>query len=201
MTIVSAESGTLAGIRAAAVRLFAEQGYDATTLRQIAAAAGLKVGSLYYHIESKETLLLDIMCGVLDDLHRDVHEAAAAEAGGVERLRAAVEAHIRFHAERGPEVFVGNTELRALSEPARAVVVAKREAYEGLMLGLIVDVIARGGADANAIDPRVHLYSLFAHAAHVAGWFRMEGRMDVADVAREYSELALRGLGATHLVH
>ncbi|MDQ4490105.1 TetR/AcrR family transcriptional regulator [Sinomonas sp. ASV486] len=195
MSVTSPEADTLTAIRRAAARLFYEHGYNATTLRQIAADAGLKVGSLYYHIASKESLLLDIMCGALDDLHRDVLETIAAHVGEVDRLMVAVESHIRFHAERGPEVFVGNTELRALSNAGRRVVVAKREGYEQFMLGLVEAVVAAGEAD--SIDPRVHLYSLFAHAAHVAGWFRGEGRIGVADLGRAYAELALRGLGIT----
>ncbi|GAB2756337.1 TetR/AcrR family transcriptional regulator [Sinomonas soli] len=192
MTVDTAPKA-MAGIRDAAVRLFFEQGYEATTLRQIASAAGLKVGSLYYHITGKEALLADLMVQVLDDLMAGVRSAAEAESTPAGRLRSAVGAHIRFHAERAHEVFVGNTELRSLSGEARALVVAKREAYEEFFGQLIDDAAASGGAD--LIDPRVHLYSLMAQAAHVAGWYRSQGRMDLDSLGRAYSELALRGLG------
>lgn len=199
METTPAEPGTLETIRAAATRLFYEQGYDATSLRQIASAAGLKVGSLYYHIVGKEALLADIMCRVLDDLIREVGTAVEAEKNAIRRLRAGAEAHIRFHAERAHEVFVGNTELRSLAPEGHEAVVARREAYEQLMAGLVRAVIAE--RDAGVIDPRVHVYTLFAHAAHVAGWFRPDGRMDVGDVARAYAELALRGLGISQPTH
>jgi TetR/AcrR family transcriptional regulator, cholesterol catabolism regulator len=55
-------------IRTEAAKLFFERGYDATSLRQVAAASGLRVGSLYNHIDSKEHLLLQIMGGIMDDL-------------------------------------------------------------------------------------------------------------------------------------
>jgi AcrR family transcriptional regulator len=188
-----AEGGSLASIRAAAVRLFFEQGYDATALRQIAAEAGLKVGSLYYHIAGKEALLTEIMCAVLDDLLIEARAAVAAEATPTGRLRAAVAAHIRFHAARSPEVFVGNTELRSLSAQGREAVVGRRKAYEEFLAGVIEDAAASEAAD--PLDLRVHLYSLLAQAAHVAGWYRSEGRSGVEDLGHTYSQLALRGLG------
>jgi AcrR family transcriptional regulator len=192
MTVHAAPTAVL-GIRNAAVRLFFEQGYEATTLRQIAAAAGLKVGSLYYHIAGKEALLADIMAQALDDLMAEAHAAAEAGAGAADRLRSVVVAHIRFHAERAQEVFVGNTELRSLSPEAKALIVAKREAYERFLARLIEDAATTGHAD--IIDPRVHLYSLLAQAGHVAGWYRSGGRIGLDRLGLAYSELALRGLG------
>jgi AcrR family transcriptional regulator len=50
-----------AQILAAAARLFREQGYAATTLRQIAAAAGIQAGSIYYHFASKDDILIEVL--------------------------------------------------------------------------------------------------------------------------------------------
>ena len=93
-------------------------GYDATTLRQVASSAGLKVGSLYNHIDSKEDLLLQIMGGIIDDLLDRVRKAVADADGGdsVDLLQAALAEHITFHAERAQEVFIGNAELRSLPQ-------------------------------------------------------------------------------------
>ena len=195
---LTAESDTLAAIREAATRLFYEQGYHATTLRQIATDAGLKVGSLYYHIAGKEPLLLDLMCRVLDDLLAQAREAAEAEDAAIDRLRAAIALHIRFHAERAAEVFVGSTELRSLSADGRRIVIAKREEYEALVERLIEDAVATGHA--GVIDLRTHLYSLLAQGTHVAGWYRPGRSLSVADLGHAYSELALRGLAVAGTV-
>ncbi|MFP5019018.1 TetR/AcrR family transcriptional regulator, partial [Paenarthrobacter ureafaciens] len=77
-----------------------QRGYDATSLRQVAAASGLRVGSLYNHIDSKEHLLLQIMGGVMDDLMGSMRLAVDFDGDAVARLRAALAAHLRFHAER-----------------------------------------------------------------------------------------------------
>ncbi|MEV7574404.1 TetR/AcrR family transcriptional regulator [Pseudarthrobacter sp. NPDC089323] len=179
-------------IRAEAAKLFFERGYDATSLRQVAAASGLRVGSLYNHIDSKEHLLLQIMGGIMDDLMASMHQAVKANGGALDRLRAALAAHLRFHAERAREVFIGNAELRSLSDTAREVIIAKRHDYE-LFLQKMVEEAGREGI-ADVLDSRLHVYSFVAQATHIASWYKPGGRMSLEEIVEIYTELALREL-------
>ena len=191
---VRAERNTAQTIREEAARLFFERGYDATTLRQVASAAGLKVGSLYNHIESKEDLLLQIMGGIIDDLLERVRKAVADADGGdsVDLLQAALAEHITFHAERAQEVFIGNAELRSLPQGARDVVIKKRTDYESFLEDL---VSAAGQAGlAEVIDAKIHVYSFVAQATHIASWFKHGGRFSLEEIVRIYTRLALREL-------
>lgn len=191
---VRGERNSAQMIRDEAAKLFFERGYDATTLRQVASAAGLKVGSLYNHIGSKEDLLQQIMGGIIDDLMERVREAVAAVPSGdaVERLQAALSSHITFHAERAQQVFIGNAELRSLPEEARAKVIGKRGEYESYLAEL-VDAAGEAGL-ADVIDSKIHVYSFVAQATHVAGWYRPGGRLDLSEIVRIYTQLALREL-------
>lgn len=184
-------------IRDEAAKLFFERGYDATTLRQVASAAGLKVGSLYNHISSKEDLLQQIMGGIIDDLMDRVRAAVDALPGGdaVDRLQAALLAHITFHAERAQQVFIGNAELRSLPEEAREQVVGKRGEYEKF-LATLVDAAGEAGL-AEVIDSKIHVYSFVAQATHIAGWYKPGGRLTLDEIARVYTQLALRELNVT----
>ena len=121
---------TAEAIRRAAVELFYKHGYEPTTLREIAKVVGIQVGSLYNHIPSKEQLLYSIMSEVMLDLSASLDKALEPYTDPVDRLRAAVECHVMFHAERAKEVFVGNSELRSLSEPNLKAVVDLRDRYE-----------------------------------------------------------------------
>jgi AcrR family transcriptional regulator len=179
-------------IRAEAAKLFFERGYDATSLRQVAAASGLRVGSLYNHIDSKEHLLLQIMGGIMDDLLESIRKAVAVDGDAVDKLQAALDAHLRFHAGRAQEVFIGNTELRSLSSDAREVVIAKRQEYELFLQELIEDAGRTGLAE--VIDPRIHVYSFVAQATHIASWFKPGGRMTLDEIVAIYTKLALREL-------
>lgn len=191
MTVLS-ERNSAAVIRAEAAKLFFDRGYDATTLRQVAAAAGLKVGSLYNHIDSKEHLLLQIMGGIIDDLLSETRSALEAEGDAVDKLQAALATHIRFHAERAQEVFIGNAELRSLSDSARQVVEAKRHEYESLLQDLVEETGKAGLA--SVIDSKIHMYSFVAQATHIAGWYKPSGRLSLAEIMATYTKLALREL-------
>ncbi|MFJ4264394.1 TetR/AcrR family transcriptional regulator [Paenarthrobacter nicotinovorans] len=179
-------------IRSEAAKLFFERGYDATSLRQVAAASGLRVGSLYNHIDSKEHLLLQIMGGIMDDLMDCIRQAVEVNGDAVAKLRAALSDHLRFHAERAQEVFIGNTELRSLSSEAREVIIGKRHEYELFLQGLVDDAGRAGLAE--VIDPRLHVYSFVAQATHIASWFKPGGRMSLDEIVNIYTRLALREL-------
>ncbi|MDP9933766.1 AcrR family transcriptional regulator [Paenarthrobacter nicotinovorans] len=190
--VATAERGTAQAIREEATKLFFERGYDGTSLRQVASAVGLMVGSLYNHIASKEDLLLQIMGGIIDDLMESVSIAVKVEGDAVDKLQAALAAHLAFHAERAQEVFIGNAELRSLSEAARDVVIGKRHEYEVFLLSLVEEAGSSGLAD--VIDGRLHVYSFVAQATHIASWFKPGGRLTLQEIVDVYTNLALREL-------
>lgn len=179
-------------IREAAAELFYDKGFDATTLREVAAASGLKVGSLYNHIASKEDLLLQVMGGIIDDLVELQHEALSTAGDAIDRLQAVIEVHVRFHAERAREVYIGNTNVRALSEGPRAEIVAKRSAYEQILQ----EQIEQAGRDglAEVLDARIHTYSIVGQGFHVASWYAEGGRMSLDEIVAMYTKMALREL-------
>jgi len=85
----------------AAAKLFAGQGYRATTIRDIAGAAGMLPGSVYYHFESKDALLLAVyregvarIIARVDEATADAHDPwARLEAASAGHLRAILEAN------------------------------------------------------------------------------------------------------------
>ena len=92
-----ADPDTRALVLLAAARLFRHHGYAATTLREVADASGIKAGSIYYHFESKEQILgevLDKGIQVVADAVRTRVDALPPSATGRERVAAAVEGHL-----------------------------------------------------------------------------------------------------------
>lgn len=184
---------TAAAIRREAAKSFFEHGYEATSLRQVAAAVGLKVGSLYNHIDSKEDLLLSVMGGTMDELQAQIDVALQGVEDPVDRLVTFVEVHIRFHAEHAQEVFIGNSELRSLRPEARAEISEKRRRYRSELERLI---IAAGDAgEAEALNPRLQTFSVVAIGTHVSSWYRPDGDFSLEEIIDTYSKIVLRGLG------
>jgi TetR/AcrR family transcriptional regulator, cholesterol catabolism regulator len=185
---------TSLAIREAAASLFFEHGYKATSLRSVASAVGIQVGSLYNHINGKDELLNDIMVAVMDELEASVTEAVeAAGDSAVDRLRAAVDAHLRYHAQHAREVFIGNSELRSLNDEDRKSVLGRRRQYE-LFIHRLVEEAAKE-ADADLLDAGLQTYALLALGMHVSSWYKPRGRLSLERVVEIYTTMCLRQMG------
>jgi TetR/AcrR family transcriptional regulator, cholesterol catabolism regulator len=79
----------------AAARLFAERGYHATSMRDIAKEVGMLSGSIYYHFESKEEMLLAVYELGVERVAQGVDAAVALKTDPWERLEAACTAHLQ----------------------------------------------------------------------------------------------------------
>jgi len=181
-----------AAIRLAALRLFAAQGYRATTMADIGAAVGIRGPSLYKHVSGKQVLLAEIMLGTMDTLLAMHAEAVDGVTDVPERLRRAVEAHVRYHARHRLEAFVGNREIGSLEQPAR--VLRLRSTYERGFR----ELIERGVADGvfTVRSARLASYSILDMGMGVANWFHDGGEFSVDQLAYQYGDLALRVAGA-----
>ena len=92
-----AESATRERVLLEAARLFRHHGYAATTLREVADAAGIKAGSIYYHFASKEEILgevLDKGIQIVIDAVRQRVESLPADATWRDRIAAGIEGHL-----------------------------------------------------------------------------------------------------------
>jgi AcrR family transcriptional regulator len=183
---------TAEAITQAAVELFWRHGYEATTLREVAAEVGIQVGSLYNHIPSKEELLFSIMSGVIEDLITELEKRLEGIEDPVERLRAAIECHVMFHADRAREVFIGNSELRSLSDPNRTAVVRLRDRYEAIIANIL-----RQGSNSGAFDlhdVKLTAYAVVSVGTQVSNWYHDNGRLSLPKIAEVYTDLILEGL-------
>lgn len=186
--------GRLGDVRDAALSLFAERGYRATTMRDIGEALGIRGPSLYNHVGSKREILRDIVLGTLDRLLAGHEAAVAGVADPAERLRRAVEAHVLYAVSHKREVLVNNREVLSLGPEDRALLVAKRNEYERRFRVVIERGVREGRFDAGSA--RLASYSILDMGNGVAAWFREDGPLSGEEVARHYGEIALRVVGA-----
>jgi AcrR family transcriptional regulator len=193
--ITAGGQATADAIRREAADLFSTHGYEATSLRQVAAKCGITVGSLYNHISSKEDLLLQIMGGTMDELTAQVAAAVERVEDPLERLVAFLSNHISFHAEQAQRVFIGNSELRSLPADLRAEITAKRRAYRRQVEELILEAAKAGQTE--VVNARLHAYNIIAIGTDVATWYRPGGEFSLERIVKDYTEIILRSLGAS----
>ena len=191
-TIGSHGPTTMEAIRKAGLRLIFEHGYEAMSLRQLAAEVGIQPGSLYNHINTKQELLSDLIQDHINDLLRELEEALRDKQTPVERLRAFVAFHVSYHMTRKREVFIANSELRSLEPRNYEAVVALRGAYERRLADILSDGMSDGVFD--VVDVQVATFAIIALLTGLCSWYRPGGRLTKEAIIAAHEKLVLSGV-------
>jgi AcrR family transcriptional regulator len=179
-------------VLAAAVQLFAEYGYHAAPLRDIARIAGIQAASIYYHYANKEALLVEIMETHMRTLNANLERILRDQRDPLKRLYEAIANHIRLHTTYKHEFFIIDTEIRALEGDKRSHILSLRDRYELLLQELLQDGMERHLFRQS--DVKVSSYAIIAMCTEVATWFRPNGRLSVQQVIDIYSQIITQGL-------
>jgi len=177
----------------AAGRLFRQKGFAATTVREIAAAAGILPGSLHYRFASKEDLLLALMDRGIERAVSAVRTAIADAHDPLDRVRAALRAHLRLLVREDDAIYVSLYEGRSLSGAARDHMVRLRDRYDALWDGLLHEAAGTGRLRAD-VDLRLVRFFLLGGVNWTAQWFSTRGPYSVEQVAEAYADMLFHGL-------
>ncbi|WP_315785298.1 TetR/AcrR family transcriptional regulator [Bradyrhizobium sp. SZCCHNPS1003] len=191
-TIGSHGPTTMEAIRKAGLRLIFQHGYEAMSLRQLAAEVGIQPGSLYNHISTKQELLAELIQDHINNLLRELEQALRDTQGPVERLRAFVAFHVGYHMTRKREVFIANSELRSLDSRNYEAVVALRGAYERRLADILSEGVAQGVFDVD--DIQVATFAIIALLTGLCSWYRPGGRLSKETIIAAHEKLVLSGV-------
>jgi AcrR family transcriptional regulator len=177
---------------AAAARTIASRGYDATSMRDIARAAGMQAGSLYYHYASKEELFAAVHGAAIDAIGTAVDRAIARETGPWRRLEAAAGAHLAaLLGSRGTASIV-SPDFPVASARIRKRLRAQRDAYEARFRTLVDALPIPAGED------RALLRLMLLGALNwTPRWFR-PGRLPAQEIGRRFVRALRRGARPSH---
>jgi TetR/AcrR family transcriptional regulator, cholesterol catabolism regulator len=180
-------------VRAAALRLFRDKGYHATSMRDIAAEVGINKGSLYSYIRSKEDLLIPFFERAMGLLLVEI-EAISADASltPTERLKRAIKAHILNVTDNLDILTVYLSEWRQLTTDSLSTVRQQRERYAALFLAIVEDGISKG--EFRAIDPRISALGMIGMCNYLFRWYRPDGRLQPDQIADELTDMLLNGV-------
>lgn len=177
---------------AAAEQLFSEKGYEATSVRDIAESLGIKAGSLYTHIETKEDLLWEILTAAADRFFDEVAPVLTSDLVTTQKLRRAISAHVQVITTSNVSAAVYMMEWRHLTEPRRTEFLARRDKYEGMFRDLV-----RGGIEEGvlaAVDEKFATLLILSSINWVHQWYRPDGPMTPEEIARKLTDMLLNGL-------
>lgn len=180
-------------VRDAALRLFAQYGYAAVSMRQIAREVGVQAGALYTYTPDKQALLFDLMRGHMLEL-LDALASQPQPDDPLEALQGFVRFHIGHHLDRDDAVFVSYMELRNLSPENFATVEGYRRRYEAAL-----ETILSRGREADLLhvpDVRIATMAIIAMLTGVNTWYRDGGRLSRDAIADMYWDMVRGMVGA-----
>jgi AcrR family transcriptional regulator len=186
--------GTRDAIDSAALELFAQRGYHATSMRAIASAAEVQPAAIYHWYPGKEAILIGFQDGFMEELTAKVLDAVGRQRRPALRLAAAVWEHVVFHGIHSLAAFVTDSEIRALAPEPRRALIAKRDSYQEMFAAMIREGLQDGSLGVSEAD--VATYAILLQCTGVALWFDPAGPLSLERVADIHVELVLGSVGA-----
>jgi len=147
-----------------AARAFAENGYEKTSIRQVAKSAGFSLSNIYYYVASKEELLFLIQYHTFGRLVERLETILERDASPQQHLKEMVHMHVGYLVEHLPELRVCVTELHSLSGEYYKKVLVRRQRYFELTRGIVRRI---GGV----VEPNLATLFLFGMLNWIVMWF------------------------------
>ena len=187
----------------AASEIFATKGYDAASIQDIAEAVDILKGSLYYHINSKEDLLFEVIQEVHESGLRRLEKLEASTDPALDRIASFVRMHVQYNAASVTKIAVFFHDFRSLTGERRKIIVTERDVYDRHLR----DLISQGqkeGTICPGLDPKLGAFAILGMMNWMYQWYRASGEQSPRQIAEVFSQIAVRSVacpGGDHTGH
>lgn len=179
-----------------AAKAFAEQGYEKSSIRQVAQAAGFSLAGLYYYVSCKGELLFFIQYHTFGVLTGELEGILSRSATPESHLKEMVFSHVRYLVEHLPELKVCTTELDSLQGKYYQQVLRRRQRYFELTRQILNRL--REQDRGARVEPNLATLYLFGMLNWIVMWFDPK-RNDPARLSDGLVKLFLRGYRKTSM--
>ncbi|MGI5249434.1 TetR/AcrR family transcriptional regulator [Actinacidiphila glaucinigra] len=179
---------------AEATRLFAERGYDRTSVQEIVEAAGVTKGALYHYFGSKDDLLHEIYGRVLRLQMQRLEAIAGKEATPVaERLVEAAADVVVTSIGNLDDTKIFFRSMHQLSPEKQKAVRADRRRYHEKFRALVEEG-QRKGVFRQEVRPDLVVDFFFGAVHHLGTWYREDGPLSAGQVAADFADMLLHSV-------
>lgn len=179
-TIAKRQANRLPALLDAAAAHFAERGYHATTMRDIAQEAGVTPGAVYFHVPTKQALLLAVYAEGVDRIIGRFEKALEGQRDPNIRLRRAIMAHLEAILDASAYARVIVRVLPEDIPEATNELKLQRERYESRLRSLLAEVDLPAGR-----DPKLARLMLIGALNWTPVWYR-ESAGSLDGIVNEY---------------
>lgn len=167
-----------------AAKLFMEYGYERTTMRTIANATGIKLGSIAYYFKGKEDILFATMNAVIESGEKRALAALQASDDVKVKLRSLIEVELdSFLNDTGAIVI---KEWRCLQKKRRTALIKHQQVYEQIWSDVMTECHAKGIIRSKPEIARRVLHGAFAWSD---SWNGADGESTIEELAEEIMKL------------
>lgn len=179
----------------AAARLFASRGFHGTSMDDIANEVGMLKGSLYYWIESKESVLIEIIRGAITSALAEAREIAARDLPASERLRLLIHSHIKSWEENPHNFDVFNSEFRWIVGEEHIANHRRQAAeLEQYYKDVVRDGMSSGEFPLKSDDITIVVNGIFGMLNWFPRWYHADGWASSDYIADMFASIVVGGL-------
>jgi AcrR family transcriptional regulator len=178
---------------AVAVRLFAEQGFEGTSVQEIVAAAGVTKGAMYHYFASKDDLLYAIYHRLLSLQTERLNALADGPGDAADRVRAVAEDVVETTLTSVDEAIVFFRSMHMLPSDKRTRVRAERRRYHERFRALVEEG-QRAGTFRDDVSADIVTHFFYGAVNQLGTWYHRDGGLNLRQVAVHYADMLLGGL-------
>lgn len=177
-----------------AARLFAQNGFKNTTIKDIATAAGVRSSTLYHHFESKEAIVDEILVRFHEDLFGQYHSLLASDLDPQEKLVEAIRVSFAATNEQRDAVAIFENEAEYLGQQERFAYLAQRNDESREFWITLISQGAEAGVLRDDIDVKVAYRFIRDTVWAAARWHRSDDELGHQHVADNLLLILLEGM-------
>jgi AcrR family transcriptional regulator len=182
-------------ILTAAVQLFAEKGFDATSVQEVVDRAAVTKGAMYHYFRSKDDLLYEIYHGLIGEQLAELDRILAPDPRPADAMRLIIASLVETTTDRLAEAAISAREIHRLEKGRMAALRAQRRRYHETFR----DVVARGqndGSFAAVASADTVTLIVFGIVNQLPQWYRPGGPKTPGQLADEITNFVLSGLAS-----
>lgn len=176
-----------------ATRLFAQKGFDRTSVQEIVETAGVTKGAMYHYFDSKDDLLHEIYARLLRVQAERLEKFAVLEAPVAERLHGAAADVVATTIENLDDATIFFRSMHQLDPEKQRAVRAERRRYHERFRSLIEEG-CRSGDFRTDIPADLVVDFFFGSVHHLNTWYRQGGQLTPQEVGDHFADLLLASL-------
>jgi TetR/AcrR family transcriptional regulator, cholesterol catabolism regulator len=175
-----------------AAHLFRKNGFNATSMRDLAENVGVEAASLYNHINSKAELLQEICFKIANKFTEHMDELVASDQSAIVRIEAVLRFHIRQMIHNFEEVYVSDREWKHLTDPYLSNFKNQRRTHRQRIASIIEEGIRKG--EIKKIDAPTAVLILLHAVSGIESWHRSRQKISGELLEQNMIMILIEGL-------